>query len=324
MLKTFDPFIKILLLSALFLSSSLLFAAQNTDKSILSYKGQLFGENEKELCQSESQEVALRMEELGYRVFDHTCLKSVFGKQYLVAVNYEYDVMNTIEKIESTLSSRQKCEQVKAQTMIDFSKMSAEIIAAFCQENSSTQVELIVDYRKNDDYIRAYNHGGISTSFDECLLKKESLERVLKNNQVTTLVSYCSENSFKVHMHYTLETQHSLETIRGQKVESRSSCEVNDQLLLSNFENNDLKGLKTFCTKIGDQLYKSVLYLDKFFSKVREFNGFSKSDLAQCESSLEDAAEKLREDGHAPLYKYCQESKESFIPVIHYLEVSSI
>jgi hypothetical protein len=232
--------------------------------------------------------------------------------------------MNTIEKIESKLSTRQKCEQVKAQTMIDFSTMSAEVIAAFCQETSRTQIELRVDYKKNDDFIRAYNHTGFNSSIDQCLLEKQSLERLLENNEVTTLASYCSEDSFKVHMHYTLETQHDLKKILGKKVESRSSCEVNDQLLLSNFEGNGLKGLMTFCSKRGDQFYKSVLYLDKFFSKIREFNGFSKSELAQCESSLEDAAEKLSEDGHSLLYRYCQKSKGVFIPVIHYLVVNSI
>lgn len=314
--------IKILLLSGFFLSASLLQAAEGQDKSMLNYQGQAF--SDKDVCEAEAQDVALRMEEIGYRVFDHTCLNSIFGERYTVAVKYEYDVMSTVEELESTMSSMEKCETVHSETLVDFSQISADIISAYCVKASNSGAKLKVDYKKNDDFIRSYNHTGVSASYDQCLQNKQRLEQVLMDNQVRPLVSFCSEKSFKIKMHYTIKAQRSLEAIQGKKIERRSACEVSDQSVLANFDENDLKGLITFCSKRGGQLYKSVLYLDELFSKVDEFKGFSRTNLAQCEDRLANAAEMLEAQGHAPLYQYCQSAKDSYTPVIHYRKKSSL
>lgn len=322
MLKLIRPFFRILLLSSLMFSSSQVLAAQNTDKAISSYKGQVFDKAQRSLCESEAEEVALRMEEIGYRVFDHTCMKGLFHNQYVVAVQYEYDVLKTIEKLENTVSSFESCEQMKSQAKVDFSKMSADIISVFCRELSSTQAKLQVDYTQNDDFIRDYQHRDQSSSYEQCLQKKRELEENLRENEVRPLLSYCSKKDFGIRMHYTIKSKLDLKTIRGKKVENRSACELNDESLLGQFDEQELNGVMTFCTKRGDQLYKSVLYLDKYFSKVREYKGFAKSGLAQCRNVLENSVEKLKSQGHAPLYSYCQERNDSFIPIVHYQEAS--
>lgn len=314
--------IKIILLFGFFLSTSVLQAAEVQDKSMLDYRGQTF--NDKGACENEAQDVALRMEEIGYQVFDHTCMKSIFGERYVVTVKYEYDVMSTIKNLESTMSSFEKCETVRSETLVDFSQMSADLISAYCVKASNSQAKLKVDYKKNDDYIRSYDHAEVSSNYQECLQNKQRLEQVLKDNQVRPLISFCSEDSFKIQMHYTLKERKNLESIQGQKMDRRSGCEISDQSLLSNFDDNDLKGLLTFCSERGGQLYKSVLYLDEFFSKVEEFKGYTRERLAHCEGSLTKAAEKLEGQGHAPLYQYCQSSRDSYTPVIHYRKKSSL